>query len=145
MTVSAAKDGAGRRFIVSEWGAGVTAVTLVVEDLAAAKEFYARAFALPVHWEDEASAVFDFGNAVINLLDAREAPELIAPAAVGAPGSGARAQYTLTVDDVDATCAVLASRDVALINGPMDRPWGKRTACFADPAGHVWEIAGPLA
>jgi uncharacterized glyoxalase superfamily protein PhnB len=30
---------------------------------------------------------------------------------------------------------------VKLLNGPMDRPWGIRTAAFADPAGHVWEIA----
>ena len=38
-------------------------------------------------------------------------------------------------------CAELARRGVELINGPMDRPWGVRTACFADPAGHIWEIA----
>ena len=24
---------------------------------------------------------------------------------------------------------------------PMHRPWGIRTACFKDPAGHIWEIA----
>jgi uncharacterized glyoxalase superfamily protein PhnB len=30
---------------------------------------------------------------------------------------------------------------VALLNGPIDRPWGRRTAAFADPAGNVWEIA----
>jgi uncharacterized glyoxalase superfamily protein PhnB len=33
---------------------------------------------------------------------------------------------------------------VELINGPIDRPWGMRTACFADPDGHVWEIAQQL-
>ena len=38
----------------------------------------------------------------------------------------------------------LAERGVALLNGPVDRPWGIRTAAFADPAGHVWEIAAPL-
>jgi uncharacterized glyoxalase superfamily protein PhnB len=38
-------------------------------------------------------------------------------------------------------CADLTSRGVKLLNGPMDRPWGIRTAAFADPAGHVWEIA----
>ena len=25
--------------------------------------------------------------------------------------------------------------------GPMDRPWGIRTASFRDPGGHIWEIA----
>jgi lactoylglutathione lyase len=32
---------------------------------------------------------------------------------------------------------------VELLNGPMDRPWGIRTASFLDPGGHIWEIAQP--
>jgi lactoylglutathione lyase len=38
-------------------------------------------------------------------------------------------------------CAVLKSRGVALLNGPIDRPWGMRTASFRDPDGYIWEIA----
>jgi uncharacterized glyoxalase superfamily protein PhnB len=34
-----------------------------------------------------------------------------------------------------------AARGVKLLNGPIDRPWGPRTASFMDPAGHIWEIA----
>ena len=49
--------------------------------------------------------------------------------------------FTLQVDAVDAKCAELTARGVTLLNGPMDRPWGIRTASFADPAGHIWEIA----
>jgi lactoylglutathione lyase len=45
------------------------------------------------------------------------------------------------VDDVDAVCADLIARGVELLNGPMDRPWGIRTASFMDPGGHIWEIA----
>ncbi len=126
---------------MSTWPGAITAVTLFVEDLAATKAFYERAFGLPVHYEDEASAVFNFGNTLINLLVATEAVSLIGPAPVGGPDAGARAQFTITVDDVDATCAVLAARGVTLLNGPMDRPWGIRTAAFQDPAGNVWEIA----
>lgn len=120
----------------------VTAITLFVPDLAAAKEFYARAFALPVHWEDDVSAVFDLGNTLVNLLQESEAPELIAPAVVAPAGSGARMQFTISVPDVDAAVAEFASRGVELLNGPIDRPWGVRTAAFADPAGHIWELAG---
>lgn len=119
----------------------VTAITLFVDDLPAAKEFYSRAFALPVHWEDEASAVFDFGNTLVNLLQEGQAPELITPAVVAPASAGSRAQFTITVDDVDAAAAELVSRGVELLNGPMDRPWGIRTVAFADPAGHVWEFA----
>lgn len=120
---------------------GISAITLFTEDLAASKEFYARAFALPVHFEDDASAVFRFGDTLVNLLTTGEAHELISPATVAPTGSGARMQLTLTVDDVDAVCEELASRGVELLNGPMDRPWGVRTAAFADPSGHIWEIA----
>lgn len=119
----------------------LSAITLFVEDLPAARQFYLEVFDLPVHYEDDDSAVFDFGNTLVNLLKVTAAPELVDPAAVGSPDAGARFQLTIEVDDVDAKCEELASRGVKLINGPMDRPWGVRTACFADPAGHIWEIA----
>jgi catechol 2,3-dioxygenase-like lactoylglutathione lyase family enzyme len=48
------------------------------------------------------------------------------------------------VDDADAACAALVERGVTLLNGPIDRPWGVRTAAFADPDGHLWEVAEPL-
>jgi lactoylglutathione lyase len=38
----------------------------------------------------------------------------------------------------------LAVHGVDLLNGPMDHGWGMRTAAFADPAGHISEIAQPL-
>ena len=120
---------------------GIAAITLFTDDLAASKEFYTRAFGMAVHFEDDASAVFRFGDTLINLLKSDEAHELIAPATVAAASSGARMQLTLGVDDVDAACAELAARGVELLNGPMDRPWGVRTAAFADPSGHIWELA----
>jgi lactoylglutathione lyase len=91
-----------------DWPRRIFAITLFAEDLAATKAFYATVFALPVDYEDESSAVFDFGNVIVNLLDAREGPGLIGPARVADPGSGARMQLTIPVDDVDAICARLA-------------------------------------
>jgi lactoylglutathione lyase len=126
---------------MSSWATGIGAITLFVEDLAATKQFYQDVFGLPVHYEDDESAVFNFGNTLINLLRATAAHELIAPAVVGGPDAEPRLQLTINVDDVDAICAELASRGVELLNGPMDRPWGIRTAAFRDPAGHIWEIA----
>jgi catechol 2,3-dioxygenase-like lactoylglutathione lyase family enzyme len=126
---------------VDAWPRSITASTLFVEDLDAAKQFYGEAFGLPVVYEDDASTVFNFGNTLINLLKSSEARELIAPAAVGGREAGTRFQFTIEVDDVDVMCAELASRGVELLNGPMDRPWGIRTASFVDPGGHIWEIA----
>lgn len=119
----------------------VGAITLFVEDLAEAKAFYQDALGLAVVFADADSAVFDLGNTVVNLLTTAAAPELIGPAATAAPDAGSRFQLTVWVEDTDAVCAELAHRGVALLNGPVDRPWGQRTASFQDPAGHIWEVA----
>jgi catechol 2,3-dioxygenase-like lactoylglutathione lyase family enzyme len=119
----------------------IAAVTLFTEDLEASKRFYQEVFDRPVEFEDDDSAVFRFGETLVNLLAVREAHELIEPAVVGSRDSGVRFQFTLGVEDVDAMCAELQERGVELLNGPMDRPWGIRTASFRDPGGHIWEIA----
>jgi catechol 2,3-dioxygenase-like lactoylglutathione lyase family enzyme len=126
---------------VGSWPGDIAALTLFVEDLDAAKQFYRAVFGLPVKFEDADSAVFDFGGTIINLLKDSAAHELVEPAAVAGREAGSRFQLTLHVDDVDATSAELETRGVELLNGPMDRPWGVRTASFCDPGGHIWEIA----
>lgn len=123
------------------WPTAPFAITLFVDDLAVAREFYARAFGLAVAFEDDTSAVFRFGATMLNLLHASSVPELIEPARAAPSSAGARLVITLTVDDVDAVCAQLIERGVSLLNGPIDRPWGPRTASFSDPFGHVWELA----
>ncbi len=120
---------------------GIYAITLFVEDLDEAKRFYQNVFGLPVHFENPDSVVFRFGDTLINLLKISEAPGLIAPAAVADRSAGSRFQFTIGVEDVDATCAELATKGVRFLNGPLDRPWGVRTASFMDPGGHIWEIA----
>jgi lactoylglutathione lyase len=97
-----------------------------------------------VAFEDEVSAAFEFENMLVNLLQTRAAHDLIAPAPVAVPDAGSRFQLTIWVGDVDAASADLARRGVALLIGPVDRAWGQRTASFAGPDGHVWEIAQAL-
>lgn len=123
------------------WPKGISAITLFVEELSVAKLFYQVVFGLPVYYEDDASAVFQFGNTLINLLETTAAPELIEPARVASREAGHRLVFTIPVNDVDTMCAQLVARGVKLLNGPMDRPWGIRTASFMDPGGHIWEIA----
>lgn len=123
------------------WPQGISAITLFVEDMVAAKAFYQTVFGLPVYYEDDASTVFQFGQTLINLLETTAAPELIEPARVASREAGHRFVFTIPVNDVDTMCAQLVGRGVKLLNGPMDRPWGIRTASFMDPGGHIWEIA----
>ncbi|MCP3398909.1 MULTISPECIES: VOC family protein [unclassified Bradyrhizobium] len=119
----------------------VEVITLFVDDIASSKAFYAKVFAPETVWEDQVSSVLRFGGLLINLLDVSQAPTLVEPLPVGPSSAGARALLTIRVVDVDQVCAALREIGVDLLNGPIDRPWGRRTASFADPSGHVWEIA----
>jgi catechol 2,3-dioxygenase-like lactoylglutathione lyase family enzyme len=122
----------------------VGAITMFVDDRARAKAFYERVFDVDTLNEDDVSVAFEFENLIVNLLEQQAAQELIEPAQVGTGEAGARFQLTIWVEDTDAVCAELAARGAELLNGPIDRPWGVRTAAFADPDGHIWEVAGKI-
>ena len=126
---------------IKAWPKGIFAITLFTEDLEASKEFYQRVFGLPIDFEDPNSVVFKFGDVLVNLLKITEANTLVEPAKVADRQSGTRFVFTIRVDDVDKMCTELTNRGLKLLNGPMDRPWGVRTASFMDPAGYIWEIA----
>ena len=122
----------------------VGAITLFVADPQQSKAFYESVFGLAPAYEDEDSAAFNFDNMIVNLLALSAARDLIEPATVAGPETGSRFQLTIWVDDTDAVCAELKSRGIELLNGPMDREWGVRTASFKDPDGHIWEVAQQL-
>ena len=119
----------------------IGAITLFVADLARARSFYQDVFGGPPIFQDENSAVFDFAGTMINLLDSSEAIDLVVPETVAGRSAGSRFMLSIWVDDVDACCAELTGLGVDLLNGPVDRAWGKRTASFADPDGNIWELA----
>jgi catechol 2,3-dioxygenase-like lactoylglutathione lyase family enzyme len=129
---------------VSEaFSGGLFAVTLITSDMDTSNDFYGGKLGLALVFSDEVSAVYKCGQTLINLLAASAAKELVAPASIatGGTGSGVGAVYTLRVADVDGVVAELTIAGVEILNGPIDRPWGVRTASFADPSGHVWEVA----
>jgi lactoylglutathione lyase len=123
------------------WPPGIDAITLFVEDLAETKQWYSAFLGKAPMFEDPNSVVFGFGPTVVNLLHVSAVPDLIEPAAAALRTDGSGVVLTLAVDDVDAMATELVRGGAALLNGPMDRPWGIRTASFRDPDGHVWEIA----
>ena len=119
----------------------IEVITLFVTDISACKAFYQKVFAPQVLFEDDASAVLQFSSLMINLLDESRAPTLVTPLSVAPAAAGSRMLLTIRVKDVDTVCANLKDLGIELLNGPIDRPWGRRTAAFADPSGHVWEVA----
>jgi len=129
---------------MSDWEKNIGAITLFVEDSDRAKSFYQKVFELQPAFEDETDVMFRLANTLLFLTRSSEAPRMIAPAVAGRPGNGPRHVFAIIVDDVDAVCAELTDKGVALLNGPEDRSWGMRTANFQDPDGYVWEIATEL-
>ena len=122
----------------------VGAITLFVEDPRRSQSFYEEVFDVPVIWEDEDSAAFKFENTIVNLLRIPAARDLIEPGSVANREAGSGFQLTVWVDDADAVSKELATHGIELLNGPMNRQWGVRTASFTDPDGHIWEIAQRL-
>jgi catechol 2,3-dioxygenase-like lactoylglutathione lyase family enzyme len=126
------------------WLKGVDVISLFVADVPFSKAFYQQVFDMSVVYEDEDSVVFGFGNLLVNLLAITAAEEVVAPAAIGSREVGSRFMFTIRVPDADAVCAELVGLGTELLNGPVDRAWGVRTASFTDPDGHIWEIAQEL-
>src|SRR5438093_12134180 len=129
---------------MSESLKSVGAITLFVAAPARSKAFYELVFEVSVIYEDESSAAFRFEHTIVNLLARPAAHELIAPASVGGPETGTRFQLTIWVEDAHAVVSELGKRGVELLNGPIDREWGMRTAAFTDPDGALWEVAPQL-
>lgn len=127
-----------------EFAGKIFAATLFVSNLTDAKEFYIRAFDKTPIFEDGNSVVFKFGEILINLLVEEEALSLITPVVVATKENGSRFQFTIQVSNVDLQAERLHSTGIRLINGPLDRAWGIRTLLFADPDGHLWELAQDL-
>jgi catechol 2,3-dioxygenase-like lactoylglutathione lyase family enzyme len=129
---------------VSESLNSVGAITMFVEDRQRSKSFYEKVFDVAAIHEDEDAVAFKFENMIVNLLELRAADDLIDPGSVARGEAGSRFQLTIWVEDVDAVCAELEPRGITLLNGPMNREWGVRTASFTDPDGHIWEVAANI-
>jgi lactoylglutathione lyase len=119
-------------------------ITLFVRDLAAARTFYTQVFGWSVVYEDDVSVVMKLQNVMINLLKRSEAQELVTPLTLPVENAGTTMMLTMRVDNANDVCSELREHGVSLLNGPVDRPWGRRTAAFSDPDGNVWEVAQEL-
>jgi catechol 2,3-dioxygenase-like lactoylglutathione lyase family enzyme len=125
---------------VADWARQIGAMTLLVGDLGRSKQFYQDVFGLTVQFEEAESVMFRFADMYVFLHEAPVA-DASPPAAVLDMARTGAGQLAIIVADVDAVSAELTARGMSPISGPSDRDWGMRTVTFADPSGHVWEIA----
>jgi catechol 2,3-dioxygenase-like lactoylglutathione lyase family enzyme len=122
----------------------VGVVTLFVADPGRSRLFYEQVFGVPAIDVADDGVVFKFENLLLNLLQRSQGPELIEPAPVAPADAGSSLMFTIWVANTDETVAGLRAEQVSLLNGPVDRAWGVRTATFQDPDGYVWEVAQQL-
>lgn len=119
----------------------VTLITLGVADLAAAKAFYARLGWAPRDGNDQV-AFYQMNGMVLGLFGKADlAADQGRPGADLGTGAITLAQNFATEAEVD------AAYDAALAAGGtgLKRPekvfWGGYSGYWADPDGHVWEVA----
>jgi lactoylglutathione lyase len=123
----------------------ISVVTLFVEDEQRSKAFYEQLFDVTAADEGHGTIIFQLGNLFVRLLNRDEAQsEMLGQVPVAEPGFEPSVQLAMFVDDLDALCAELADRGVPIVYGPVDRPWGVRSAGFRDPDGHLWQFGADI-
>lgn len=119
-------------------------VTLGVDDLAAVRQFYGR-----LGWRESAAsndsvAFYQLGGVALGLFSrAALAGEAGVPdSAERATFGGVALAYNVREKaDVDAVLDEAKSAGGRLLGAGEERFWGGYSGYFADPAGHVWEVA----
>ncbi len=120
----------------------VSLVTLGVADLDRAAAFYERGLGWKRGTNNDAVVFFQTPGMIVALWS-RES--LAADAGVPAEGSGfagmALAFNARDRAEVDAVLAEAVAAGGNLLKPAKDTAWGGYSGYFADPDGHVWEVA----
>ncbi len=113
---------------------------IMVDDAAAAIDFYERAFGARQDIRIDAPdggvlhAEISIGESVLMLGDTGAGAPFTAPGVLG----GTSVALHVYVPDVDALAARAEAAGAEVLQPPTDMFHGDRTAVLRDPAGHVW-------
>ena len=122
----------------------VSVITLGVSDLARAREFYGERLGWPVDQESDNWACYLLGDGS-SALALYPWDELAADAGVPAEGSGFRgvtlAYNVRSEERVDAVLAEAERAGGTVVQPSRRTQWGGYSGYFADPEGHLWEVA----
>ena len=120
----------------------VSLITLGVGDLARAKAFYTK-LGFAASSVGGAEVVFLHAGPMALCLFPRES--LACDADVSAEGNGFRgiaiAHNVREKHEVDAVIAEAIAAGGSIAKPAHDATWGGRSGYFADPDGHLWEVA----
>lgn len=117
-------------------------ITLGVDDLNRAVNFYNVGLGFPRYGDDENVAFFELNGTWLGLYG-REA--LAADAQVSAAGTGFNS-FTIShnvnsEEQVEEVMAQALKAGAELVKKPQKVFWGGFSGYFKDPDGHLWEIA----
>jgi catechol 2,3-dioxygenase-like lactoylglutathione lyase family enzyme len=119
----------------------ISAVTLMVSDMARAVAFYrSLGFVLRYGGEDAPFTSFTVGRGFLNLQRADGPPQ----AKATPPRSTGWGRVILYVSDVDAMYDHALSLKLRPEAPPRNAPWGERFFHLRDPDGHELSFARPL-
>lgn len=120
----------------------ISVITLGVKDIKASSEFYQKLGWKPSSASNEMITFFQSGGMVLSLY-----PEnLLAEDALTSPeGKGFRgvtlSQIVPTKEAVNQVIKQAVKAGGKLVKEAQDVFWGGYSGYFADPSGHLWEIA----
>ncbi len=123
--------------------ARVSLVTLGVENLSRALEFYRDGLGWPVSSVgDENVAFFRTGGVVLALYRRDLLAGDVGVPAEGTGFSGVTLAHNVAErEGVDLALNEAVAAGAALVKAAEDVFWGGRIGYFADPDGHLWEVA----
>ena len=119
----------------------VTLITLGVADLDRSKAFYAALGWTPTE-EQEGVAFYQINGMVFGLFGREElAKDQGRPGAPLGTGAMTLAQNFGAESEVDTAFAVAIKAGATALKAPEKVFWGGYSGYYADPDGHVWEVA----
>ncbi|WP_416840818.1 VOC family protein [Haloferax sp. DFSO52] len=125
----------------------ITIVTLGVSDLDASIQFYRDGLGLPLRDRDPDSdiAFFTLDGTWLALYPWESLAEDVTVAAEGKGFSGVTLAHNVsTKAEVDAVLAEAKASGGQIVKPAQDAFWGGYSGYFADPDGHLWEVAYPM-
>jgi predicted lactoylglutathione lyase len=128
---------------MSEPAARLTLVTLGVRDLSRATAFYEALGFCRNARKAEGVSFFDAGGVILSIWSNEELAKdaNVAPAEPGAFRGVALAWNVASPAEVDAAMARAIAAGAVVSRAAQKVFWGGYTGVFADPDGHLWEVA----
>ena len=119
----------------------VTLITLGVKDLAAARAFYTR-LGWRAHQAQAGVAFYQMHGCVLGLFGLADlAADQGRPGAALGTGAITLAQNFTSEAEVDAAFEAAIAAGGKVLKKPEKAFWGGYSGYWADPDGHVWELA----